>query len=342
MGARPGTVDAGQATGDIIVDVIRYRAGESERHRDVTPEQARELAADGWVTWVDVIGVGDQQRLTRIAELFELHLLVIDDVVTVPQRPKYDCHGNNRIFVVRMLGMVEGDLDLDLEQLSIVVAGDVLLTFQERPGDVLDPVRERIAASVGPIRDHGSDYLAYAIVDTIVDRYFPIIERLGEVLEDLEERIIEGAGEQILDELGRVRGVMLRLRRSVMPLRDSTSRMLRNDEFNDDLANYFRAVVDQLGQVADVLESYRDSATGLLNTHISVLAHRTNDVMRVLTVTASVFIPLTFIAGLYGMNFKNMPELDQPFGYPIALGVMLGVGGSLLWLFWRRGWLGRR
>ena len=340
IGARPGTIDVGLPGGEIAINVIRYSGAEFEMHPGVTPARARELAEPGWTTWVDVIGLGDPETLGAIAELFGLHPLVLDDVVAVPQRPKHNVHGENLLVIARMPEL-SAELALDLEQLSIVICGDALITFQERPGDVLEPVRRRIAEGNGAIRDLGADYLCYALLDTVVDHYYPIIETLGERLEELEETIIEGADESVLDDLSRIRAVMSRLRRSLGPLRDTLARLVRSAEPIDEaVLAYFQAVTDHLGQIVDILDSYRELASGLLNTHLSVVAHRTNDVMRVLTVMASVFIPLTFIAGLYGMNFKHMPELDYRWAYPASLGVMLAVAGLLLWSFRRRGWLG--
>ena len=232
---------------------------------------------------------------------------------------------------------------VDMEQVSLLMGKNHVVTFQERYGDVLDPVRERIRHGQGrPIRRSGSDYLTYVITDTIIDGYYPVIEAIGDHLEHLETVVMENPSSQTLQELNRTKNLLVNLRRVVWPQREVVSSLMRdeNELIVDEVRMFLRDTYDHCVQTAEVIEMYRDMSTGLMNTYLSSVANRTNDVMKVLTIMASIFIPLTFMAGIYGMNFEHMPELHVRWAYPaIWLAMTLTAGGMLIF-FWRKGWIG--
>jgi len=261
----------------------------------------------------------------------------------VPQLPKAEAYDDHDLLLARM---VRADLPdrTDLEQVGIFLGKDHVLTFQDTYGDVLDPVRNRIRQGGGPIRKLGADYLAYAILDTIVDAYFPVLERLGNRLEDLETRILGHPDPSSLEELNDVRKHLVRLRRAIWPQRDAVHRMVRDEsEYRGEAVRvYLRDTHDHCVQCAEVVEGYREIASGLFNTYLSMVGHRTNEIMKVLTIMASIFIPLTFLVGVYGMNFRHMPELGVRWAYPALLALMAGVGAGMLLWFRRRGWIGSR
>jgi magnesium transporter len=225
---------------------------------------------------------------------------------------------------------------------SLVLGRRFLLTFQERLGDVLDPVRERIRQGIGPIRRAGPDYLAYAVIDAVIDGYYPILEQFGERLEALEDDVVLSPTPLLLRRIHHVKRELLDIRRAVWPQREAVSAVIRGDHelVGQEVRTYFRDVYDHCIQIMDVVETYRELAGGLMDVYLSSVSNRQNEVMKVLTVMASIFIPLTFLAGIYGMNFEHMPELHKRWAYPILLAVMAGVAGVMLLFFYRKGWLG--
>lgn len=229
---------------------------------------------------------------------------------------------------------------LDVEQVSIFFGRNFVLTFQERHGDVLDPVRKRIRSKKGPMRTMGPDYLAYAIIDTIIDGYSPVLEQYGEYLEGLEARVVANATPKMLDRINRMKRNLLTLRRGIWPQRDAINVLIRDDcpFVTDPVKVFLRDCYDHCVQVADVLETFRETAGSLLSTYLSAIGNKQNEVMRMLTIMASIFIPLTFMAGIYGMNFEEMPELKNRDAYPILLGVMFLTAVGML-LYFKLGWI---
>ena len=294
-------------------------------------------------TWIDVQGFGDEQLIRQIGEFFHLHPLVLEDIVNLPQRPKTESYNEQVLIITRMIRLTDGNA-IDMEQVSILLGKGYVATFQEREGDILDPVRERIRHGKGrPIRLNGPDYLAYAILDTIIDGYYPVIESIGDHLERLESIVMEQPTTRTLQELNQTKNMLVNLRRIVWPHRELVNSLMRdeNELINDNVRLYLRDTYDHCVQTAEVIEMYRDMATGLMNTYLSSVANRTNDVMKVLTIMASIFIPLTFMAGIYGMNFEHMPELHVRWAYPAIWVAMLVTAVGMLIFFWRRGWIGR-
>ena len=342
IGARPGTlvIDAGLAAPEIRL--IRY-SKDSIREaavRDV--ETLRQTPGSPDFHWIDVQGLGDQKILETLGEIFSIHPLALEDVVHAPIRPKSEVYDHNLFVVARMLHG-GGQDDVDAEQVSIFVGKNYVLTFQERSGDILDPVRARLRAGHRMIRSAGSGYLAYAILDTIVDGYLPVIEQIGDRLEAMEERVMEHPTPQTLRDLNKIKNLLVRVRRAITPQREAVSSLVRDEnEFVGDATRmYLRDTYDHCVMTSEALETSREFVNGLMNTYLSVVSNRMNEVMKTLTIVASIFVPLTFMAGVYGMNFERMPELHWKWSYPLLLLSMGLVGAGMVYYFHRKGWIGR-
>lgn len=297
------------------------------------------------VTWVDVAGLGDAATLQAVGDAFGLHRLALEDVVNVYQRPKIEPYAEHHFVVARVATVGEA---IGTEQISLFLGSDYVLTFQERPGDDFDPVRERIRSGRPTIRSSGPDYLAYALIDAVVDGFFPVIEVLGDRLERLEDDIVERPSQASVTELHAVRHDLLVLRRAVWPQREVVHALSRDTTAHiaEETRVFLRDCYDHAVQLLDLIENYRDIATSLHDLYLSSVNNRLSEVMTVLTLIATIFIPLSFIAGVYGMNFSvessplNMPELRWYWGYPFALALMAAVAGGLTYYFRRRGWIG--
>ena len=299
------------------------------------------------ITWVDVRGIGHRPTLERLGEIFHIHPLALEDVVNVPQRPKSDAYPDQQVVVARRVRLDDAGL-ICAEQIGIVFGKGFVLTVQERSdSDALAPVRERIHKGRGIMRKSGADYLAYAMIDSIVDGFYPVLEGLGEHLEDLELRVMDpqrSTSKQIHD----VKRELLTLRRAIWPQRDLVNGLLRDDSPHvaKETRIYLRDTYDHAVQVMDMVETFREIASGLMDLYLSSISNRMNEIMKVLTIISTIFLPITFIAGVYGMNFEtgaspwNMPELKWPLGYPFALALMAGSVVSMLVYYRRNGWLG--
>jgi magnesium transporter len=342
VGARPGTLLVPADSPPPRIRIMHYDPGGHDEHDAASAADVRRLLLPGRVTWVDVQGLGDERLLRDLAGLFGIHALALEDVTNVPQRPKIEAYGDQLLIVARMIrSLAPGRLDL--EQVSLFLGPAYVLSFQERYGDVLDPVRQRIREGKGPLRRSGADYLAYALLDTIVDGYYPVLEEVGEALARLETRVMEHPTSAALRSLTRIKNALVLMNRAVLPQREALVRLLRDSGgpgFSADVRVYLRDTLDHCAQLVDVLDSNREAANGLLNTYLSLVGMRTNEVMKLLTIMASIFIPLTFLAGIYGMNFEEMPELHSRWGYPALLAVMGLCVVVMLLYFQRKGWLG--
>ncbi len=290
------------------------------------------------VSWINLDGLHEVGFVEQLGQAFGLHALTLEDILHTGQRPKIEEFDDYIFIVLRVLGYKE---ELEDEQISLILGKGFVLSFQERHGDVFEPVRERIRHGKGRIRNRQSDYLAYALVDAIVDNYFLVLERLGEQIEALSDNLVEDPRQSLIEQIHDVRTQMLGLRRSVWPLREVLSRLARMESklFEDDTEIFIRDVYDHTIQVIDVIETYREMSSGLIDLYLSSASNKMNEVMKVLTVMASIFIPLTFIAGIYGMNFEYMPELHVEWGYFFALFLMALVGVGMLFYFKRKKWL---
>ncbi|OYP28519.1 magnesium/cobalt transporter CorA [Rhodopirellula sp. MGV] len=342
VGARPGTLVISDEAPKPSVYMIHYRReGQATEKLVASTDELEAAFHDGHVTWVDVQGFGDHALMKSIGDIFNLHPLLLEDVVNLPQRAKAEHYDEQLLLIVKMVAAESASV-IELEQISIVIGETYVLTFQEYPGDVLDPVRKRIRAEKTTIRNHGADYLAYAIADTIVDAYYPVLETIGDRIEDLEDDVVINPTPELLRELNRLKNRLVNLRRAVWPQREAIHSLIRDGSrfFSDEVRLYLRDTHDHCVQTSEVIEMYREMVASLLNTYLTSIANRTNDVMKVLTIVATIFIPLTFMSGIYGMNFDHMPELHTRWGYPIIWAAMILTAGSMVVFFRRRGWLG--
>ncbi len=342
-GLPPGTpVYVGKAPGEPArITVIDYDEARVVEREVARPEECFAFRDRPTVTWINVDGIHDAALMQALGEHFGLHPLVQEDIVNTEQRPKVEDFGEYLYVVVKMLRWNDSAGEPDAEQVSLVLGRGFVLSFQERAGDVFDPVRDRIRGDKGRIRKMGAGYLAYSLLDAVVDGYFSVLEKRGEQVEALEDELIARPSPAMLAEIYRFRREGLFLRRCVWPLRELVASLERGGSplLGKGMGVYLRDVYDHAVQVIDAMETIRDMLSGMLETYLSSLSNRMNEVMKVLTIIATIFIPLTFIAGVYGMNFKYMPETEWRWAYPAALGVMLLVAAVMLVYFRRRRWL---
>ena len=338
----PGTVEyvGEKRIEKVRVGTMNYDAKHLDEKKDATIDDCYPLRESPGASWIDVHGLHDTDLLQKLGAHFGLHPLVLEDVVNVGQRPKLEQYDDYLYLVIKMLSYDEPTNQVIGEQVSLILGSNYVLTFQEREGDVFDPVRDRIRGGTGRIRGLGPDYLAYALLDAIVDSYFLILERLSDRIEDVEQRIGETPQPHILQEIYALKREVIYLHKGIWPLRD----VLRSTERDTSklvtktTSVFFRDVYDHTIQVAEAIESFRDLVAGLQDLHLSTISNKMNEVMKVLTIIATIFVPLTFIAGIYGMNFEYMPELGWKWSYPILWVIIGGVAGSMIMFFRRRGW----
>lgn len=345
-GARPGVVVADPEAPKPLINVIRYDKDQITEANEVPFEDIEAVTDSETVTWVNINGLGDAATIESIGEKFGLHGLVQEDIVNVHQRAKVEEFDDHLFIVARMVSF-EGSLKT--EQISIILGSNFVLTFQERVGDCLNPVRKRIRKGNGRIRTVGADYLAYAILDAIVDGYFPVLDQYAEELDKIENRLATLRTSHVVARIHRLRSEFYMLRKAIAPHREMLNALLRDVEthFDKETQVYLRDCYDHMIQVIDIVDSSREIASDIRDFHFTQISMKQNEIMKVLTIVSSVFIPLGFVAGLYGMNFDsevsvfNMPELHWPFGYPMALTVMASIACGMLFFFWRLGWLKR-
>lgn len=294
----------------------------------------------GYVTWINVDGLHDLDSIRRIGEKYKLHPLLLEDIVSTDQRPKVEDYGDYLFIVMRMLQKSEKGNKIISEQFSVVLGPDYVISFQETKGDCFDNVRARIKQAQGNTRRYGADYLTYTLMDSIVDNYFIILEEFGEHIEKLEMRILESSDSKIVQTLNHMKREIIMVRKSVWPLREVINNLVRGyPVIKKTTTIYLRDVYDHTIQIIDNVESYRDMLSSMLDIYLSTVSNRMNEVMKVLTIIATIFIPLTFIAGVYGMNFRYMPELYWHYGYFTVLAVMAIVVIFMLSYFRRKKWL---
>ena len=344
-GTAPGTLRAPeQRVEQVRIRVIRYSTEGLEEVELAGIDECAAYApvagqaAGGGATWIDIVGLHDIELVARLGECFGLHPLALEDVLSVGQRPKADEYDDHVYCVLR--NFHAGDGELVSEQISMFLVPGLVLTFQEMEGDCFEPVRERVRRGKGRIRRMGADYLVYALIDALIDQFFPILERQGERIEALEDELIEDPTPETLQKIYRLRRELLLLRRAAWPEREVIATLQREETalVSRDVKVFLRDAYDHSVQVLEILETYRELAGSMLDVYLSSLSHRMNEVMKVLTIIATIFIPLTFVAGIYGMNFDRMPELHWVWGYPAALAVMAAIGVVLVVFFKRRGW----
>jgi len=292
-------------------------------------------------TWINIEGLSDIDIITKLSSEYNIHPLVQEDIFHAHQRPKVEEHENFLYIVAKMLKYNEAKEEIESEQISLVLGEGFVITFQEKPGDVFDPIRQRLKNQKGKIRSMKADYLAYALIDVIVDNYFIILEKISDRIEDIEEELVKEPSENTLHSLYDLKNEMIFLRKSVWPLREVVNRLEKDDnEFMGQTVKlYLRDVYDHTIQVIETVETLRDMLGSMLDIYLSSISNKMNEVMKVLTIIATIFIPLTFIAGIYGMNFEFMPELALRNGYFIVLIVMLIIALYMIYFFKKKKWL---
>jgi magnesium transporter len=343
VGAPPGTLVPDANASPTSIRLITIADDRAVIRENVTVGDITAALGSGERLWVDVIGLADVELIAAIGELFALDPLAVEDVTNAHQRPKVDVYDHHPLVVVHMF---DGKSVGSKEQFALSFDKNHVVTFQERPGDCLEPVRRRLQNQNGRIRRRGAPYLAYAIIDTILDAYFPLLESVGDRLEELEDRITLDPKPDDVAALHAVKRDLLVVKRALWPSREMLSALTREELglVPKDVHQYLRDTYDHAVQLIDITETYRELATGLLDLYLSSMSAKLNEVMKVLTIISTIFIPLGFLAGLWGMNFDpdiagNMPELDLPYAYPVALGLMALIAVGLLAVFrWKR-WL---
>jgi magnesium transporter len=354
VGLPPGAVVfTGRAkTEPVSISIMNYAADRLTERDDVSVDDALRQRDAAGPSWVNVTGVHDVEIVQTLGEHFGLHPLVQEDVAHTSQRPKLEVYDDHVYVVLKMLTLAEPDEaetpdgdtpapQLRVEQVSLVVGEEWLLCFQEDAGDVFDPVRERIRSGRGRIRTRSTDYLAYALVDVIIDHYFVVLEHLGDRIEALEDEVLDDPDQRTQEKINRVRRDLVTMRRMTWPVRELLSQMdrLESDVWDEATRPFVRDAYDHAVQVLDLVESLRDVVGGLTDLYMTSLSNRMNEIMKVLTIMGSIFIPLTFVAGIYGMNFDYMPELQVWWAYPLVWTVMLTTAAALLVFFWKRDWI---
>ncbi|BBL67736.1 magnesium/cobalt transporter CorA [Methanoculleus chikugoensis] len=323
----------------VTVTVIDYDEARFSERTYTLPGEIQIAVLPQGVTWIDVDGVHDTGVIQAVGDAVGIHPLTLEDIANARQRPKIEDYGDYLYVAVRMLA--PGDGEFNSEQVSLVLGRGYVVSFQEQPGDVFERIRERLRAGAGRLRSVGPDYLFHALLDAIVDGYFAKIEELGERVEIVEEEVVADPDRGTLQAIYALKRSLIALRRSVWPLREAVAQLERGESplIDETTLVYFRDVYDHTIEVAETVETYRDMISGTLDVYLSSQSSRMNEIMKVLTVIATIFIPLTFIAGVYGMNFAYMPEISHPWGYPAALASMAAVAAAMLLYFRKKGWI---
>jgi magnesium transporter len=325
----------------VIITVFDYNSEQYKEKELKSIEECFSYKDTPTVTWINIDGLHQVEIMEKIGNHFGIHPLIMEDILNTRQRPKMDDLEDYVYVVLKMLSYNEEDDVIDVEQTSIILGHNFVISFQEKEGDVFEPIRERIRKNKGRIRKMGADYLAYALVDSVVDNYFTILEKLWERIEFLEEELVENPSIQTLQEIYELKREMIFLRKSIWPLREVISELERGESslIKESTGIYLRDVYDHTIQVIDTVETFRDMISGMLDVYLSSLSNKMNEVMKVLTIIATIFIPLTFLAGVYGMNFRYMPELEWHQGYFAVLFLMVIIFIGMVIYFRKKKWL---
>ncbi|MBD3388999.1 MAG: magnesium/cobalt transporter CorA [Candidatus Altiarchaeales archaeon] len=342
-GLPPGSpVHVGESKpGKVKITVFDYNETHLKEEVASKVEECAPFKKGNTVTWINIDGIHDVKSIEAMGVEFGLHPLLVEDIVNTDQRPKIEDHGDYLFIVCKMLHPEPKNGRFLWEQVSIIFGSSYVLSFQEHEGDVFDPIRNRLREGKPMSRKSGADYLAYSLLDAIVDNYFILLEELGERIDNLEAKVVSDPTPKALREIQKLKKEMIFLRRSVWPMRDVISGLDRSESnlIHKPTKVYLRDVYDHTIQVIDTIETYRDILSVTMDIYLSSISNRMNEVMKVLTIIATIFIPLTFITGWYGMNFRHMPELESPLGYPIVLAMSLVVAVSMYLYFYKKKWL---
>jgi magnesium transporter len=323
------------------ITIMDYDETNLEEKEAKTIEESYPFKDKPTVTWINIDGLHEVEIIEKLGSHFGLHPLLLEDILNTDQRPKMEDYGDYIFVVLKMLYPGENKDEIEAEQVSLILGSNFVISLQESEGDVFNPIRDRIRKNKGRIRKAGADYLAYALLDAIVDNYFLILENVGEKIEDTEQQLAANPSPETLQYIRELKSEMIFLRKSIWPLRELISGLERGEStlIHESTGAYLRDVYDHTIQVIDTVESYRDMISGMVDIYLSSISNKMNEVMKVLTIFASIFIPLTFVAGVYGMNFEFMPELTWRWGYFAFLGFMALVGITLVVYFKRKRWL---
>jgi magnesium transporter len=324
-----------------VITVLDYDKDTFEEKLVAQVEDCFSLKESPTVSWINVDGVHEVDVIEKLGNCFGVHPLILEDIVNTDQRPKLEDFEQYLFVILKMLQYDDTYQEINAEQVSVLLGPNFVISFQEKPGDVFDSLRTRIRSGKGRIRKMGADYLAYALLDAIVDNYFIILEKIGERIEDLEEKIVTNPAPKTLQTIHSLKRGLIFLRKSVWPLREVINGLQKSESplIQETTEIYLRDVYDHTIQVIDTVETFRDMVAGMLDIYLSSISNKMNEVMKVLTIFAAIFIPLTFIVGVYGMNFKVMPELEWQWGYPLVWLVIIVVSLSMILFFRRRKWL---
>ena len=342
-GLPPGSlVHVGEErVGEVKVTLVAYDEAHFREEEIKTVVTCFPLEDRPTVTWINVDGIHQVAVLEQLGDRLALHPLVLEDILNTGQRPKLEDFDDYLFVVLKVFRYDDQSGEMEGEQISLILGPNYVVSFQEKPGDVFDPIRERIRSSKGRIRKMGADYLAYALIDALVDHYFVVLEQVEERVEFLEEELVTNPTPETLQTIHNLKRDMIFLRKSVWPLREVIGGLERGEPLliGESIVVYLRDVYDHTIQVIDTIETFRDMISGMLDIYLSSVSNRMNEVMKVLTIIATIFIPLTLIAGIYGMNFQYMPELGWRWGYPTVWLIMLVIGALMLVYFRRKRWL---
>lgn len=342
LGMAPGSLlfTGEQKMDQVNIEVMKYDEKTIEEKSFSSISEAIDYAdSSNQVAWINIEGIHDVEVIEKVMMHFKLHRLTGEDILSVEQRPKLDDYSSYLHVVLRMFRLV--DDEIENEQITLILTKNCLVTFQEKSGDVFSFVRKRLNEGKGQIRSRGADYLHYALIDSVVDHYFLILENFGDKIEDLEIELLDRPTNDVLKRLHHLRREALQLRRNVYPLREVVSRLEKQeaDFINPETRIFVRDLYDHTIQVIETVEVFRDSASGLLDLYMNSISNKMNGIMKLLTIISTIFIPLTFIAGIYGMNFQYMPELEYKYGYGIAMLVMFILAVIMVVFFKRKKWL---
>jgi len=345
-GTPPGTLVSHPDAAPTTIQIVAYSPEDMREESLADIGELRDFLHRWPVLWIRVAGLKNVETIHQLGELFSLHPLMQEDIINVHQRAKVEEYGKN-LFIVSQAPCLSGTV-LHMEQVSLILAEGVVLSFQEQPSGLFDPILKRIRERKGGrIRLSQADYLAYALIDTLVDCYFPVLDQFGETLDHFEDRVIHRPDQAMINRIHGLKRDLLHLRRLVWPLRDAVNSLTRDREgISDTTRIYLRDCYDHVVHIIEILESHRERGSDLINMYLSSISNKMNEVMKVLTIIATVFMPLGVVTGIYGMNFDtgkspyNMPELGWRFGYPFALGMMAAIAAGFMYFFKSRGWLG--
>ncbi len=323
------------------IQLFDYLDGHLTEREVMHPDECAPFKDSNTVTWINIDGIQNVGVLEKIGKQYDLHPLVMEDILNTDQRPKIEDHDRYLYVVLKMLSYNEADQEIGIEQLSLVLGDNFVLSFQDKPGDVLDPLRERIRQAKGKIRKLGPDYLLYAIMDEVVDNYFVVMEKLGDKVEQIEDIVAVKPRPDTLQQIHRLKREMIVLRKAVWPLRELITTLRHDDTplLKESTAIYFRDLNDHIVQIIEGVEAYRDMLSSMLDVYLSIMSNRANGVMKVLALFSAIFMPLTFITGIFGMNFKDFPELEWKYGFQGTVILMVVLAIAMLIFFRRKKWL---